>query len=106
MTQADSATRALRRSLDSEPTRDQGQAEISVTTPLPAGRASFCSKPSRENAAHWYATAPWPVERLKEKHGEPAKELAQTVDAGTWVGLHKAVAEQVALHAGLTEGAA
>jgi hypothetical protein len=46
------------------------------------------------------------VERLKEKHGEPAKELAQTVDAGTWVALHKAVAEQVALHAGLTEGAA
>jgi hypothetical protein len=46
------------------------------------------------------------VDKLKAKHGEPAKDLDQTVDAGTWVALHKAVAAQVALHAGLTEGAA
>lgn len=89
-----------------EPTRDQGQAEITVTTPLPSGWASFCSKPSRENAPHWYATAPWPVDTLKAQYGEPAKELDQTVDASTWVALHKAVAAQVALHAVLTEGAA
>jgi hypothetical protein len=46
------------------------------------------------------------VDTLKAQYGEPAKELDQTVDASTWVALHKAVAAQVALHAVLTEGAA
>ncbi|KOG22022.1 hypothetical protein ADK36_13890 [Streptomyces viridochromogenes] len=100
MTQADSAAPALRRSLDSDPTQGQGQAEITATTPLPPGWSSFCSKPTRTDPAHWYATAPWDADVINLSHGLRGDEnqLTQTVDAETWRGLHRVVAEQVLLH--------
>lgn len=104
MTQADSAL-ALRRSLDPESTHGQGQAEkITAKTPLPAGWASFCSKPDSMNQAHWYATAPWDVEALQEKHGEAAADLVPTVAAETWARLHHEVQAQEELHRHLTQG--
>jgi hypothetical protein len=106
-TQADSPS-GLRRSLDSKPTQGQGQAassEIDVTTPLPKGWASFCSKPDPRpggQQARWYATAPWNVPSLHRSLGKSASGLYCTVDASTWVELHQAVAEQVEIYERIT----
>lgn len=110
MTQADSAP-ALRMSLDSRPTHGQGQAaEITATTPLPDGWGSFCSKPDEKYAAHWYATAPWPVNMIKQSVSDGVRDVAnklcQTVDAETWPELHAAVAAQQALYELLREAEA
>jgi len=102
MTQADSA-RALRMSLDSNPSAGKGQA--TALTPLPKGWGSFCSKPGSDETGRWYATAPWNVDALKTRFGAMADDLEQTVCADTWPALHKAVAVQVALHLRLIGGA-
>lgn len=99
MTQADTA-HAVRRSLDSKPTR--GLERASIKDPLPDGWAAFCSKPDRTRGevGHWYATAPY----LAFKVGGDGNRcpLAQTVDAETWWDLHVKVQCEVETYRRLT----
>lgn len=97
MTQADSAL-ALRRSLDSDPTTGQGQAQA-----LPQGWGSFRSKNDHTpEKPHWYAVSPFAVEALKAEFGREAYGLLHTVHAKTWEGLRTEVFKQVALYRRLT----
>lgn len=107
MTQVDSsAARQLGRPLDSKPTHGSGQVDVSATTPLPPGWASFCSKPDRHSPSHWYATPPYNVTALQKRYGAAARSLLYTVDAKSWAHLHIAVAEQVEMYERITLGAA
>lgn len=101
MTQADS-TSVLRRSLEPEPILP-GPGSATIKTPLPDGWAYFCSKPDAGVTSHWYATPPWNVQKLKDKHGKDAWGLEHTVVGTTWRALHVAVADQMLLYFGLGE---
>jgi hypothetical protein len=83
---------------------------IDATTALPDGWASLCSNPDSNHHAHWYATAPWQVDRIKANVSDEMRDLAmkleQTVDADSWPLLHAAVSAQVALYTALTGGGA
>lgn len=93
MTQADS-TQVLGMSLDRPTGADQVAGTINVTTPLPPGWGSFCSKPDEESIPRWYATSPYNVAALRDKYGKAAWPLQATVEAETWPRLHAVVAEQ------------
>ncbi|QPB09753.1 hypothetical protein CPT_Shaeky_066 [Streptomyces phage Shaeky] len=99
-TQADSA-RALRKSLDSPALGDQAPT-------MPEGWGCFVSEPAvyanGVTASRWYASSPYPVERLKRVLGEAAWHLAPTVWADTWEELCGKVAEQERLYARLSGG--
>lgn len=72
--------------------------DVSVTTPLPKGWGSFCSRPDDKNPAHWYATAPYDADLVNDRHGlEGVSGLVQTVHAATWPELHVEVASQLSI---------
>lgn len=96
MPQVDSsAERHLRRPLDFDPTQGQGQV-------LPKGWGSFRSEPGSNEPSHYYASAPWNAEALRDKYGEAARELANTVSATTLRELCDLVSAQVSLYRRLT----
>jgi hypothetical protein len=70
--------------------------------PLPKGWKAFSSEPDGTNAAHWYATSPYPVDVLKEEYGRDAYELYPTVAAATWPELHAEVVAQAEMYKRLT----
>ncbi|MFF4749862.1 hypothetical protein ACWD5R_19815 [Streptomyces sp. NPDC002514] len=71
---------------------------------LPEGWTSFSSQPDGTDAAHWYATSPYPVDALKAEYGRTALPLCRTVAAATWSELHAQVAGQAELYERLTGG--
>ncbi|MEU9334972.1 hypothetical protein AB0D49_17655 [Streptomyces sp. NPDC048290] len=76
---------------------------------LPDGWTSFRSKSDGGEPPHWYATAPYDVDALRDRigadrAGDPAWNLAHTVDAPSLPELRARVAEQVALHRALVGG--
>ena len=83
----------------------QSQQRTSTRPRLPKGWTSFSSQPDSNNAAHWYAASPYPVEALKAENGEAARPLCHTVSAATWSELNAEVAAQVELYERLTGGA-
>lgn len=87
------------------PKPSHGSGQVDVTTPLPDGWASFCSRPDRRHEPHWYATPPYNVTALHKSHGGAAAGLIYTVEAKSWERLHTAVAEQVELYEALCTGA-
>ena len=77
----------------------------SVTTPLPDGWRSFCSKPDQytNEPGRWYAVAPYDAETINQEFGLlfETECLMQTVHAESWQTLHAVVEEQVARHVAL-----
>jgi hypothetical protein len=61
-----------------------------------------------ESGAHWYATAPWHVDRIKANASDYDRpyvgKLEQTVDAPTWPTLAAKVAQQVRIFEEFVEG--
>ncbi|WP_163010812.1 hypothetical protein [Streptomyces dangxiongensis] len=55
-----------------------------ATARLPEGWKPLESAPASDGARHWYATAPFSAEALREQYGEEAAGLAQTVDGPSW----------------------
>lgn len=122
MTQADSTPAVLGRSLE----RDSEESPVSLPVPvpmysptihgtqadhkrkppeeLPRGWRSFFSRQGEfrnEEELHWYATAPWSVNKIKERLGKApgtvrdmSLKLSATVDAVTWDELKLKVEEQ------------
>ncbi|NYI06096.1 hypothetical protein [Allostreptomyces psammosilenae] len=114
MTQADSATTALRRSLDSDAecarpgqatTRKKKRRRATCTDDLPAGWTAFFSKADPAVEGYWYAVAPYLAANLPPyKPGTDEQQtLSQTVVAYTWADLHEKVAAEVELYRKITD---
>ncbi|MEU9332192.1 hypothetical protein AB0D49_03380 [Streptomyces sp. NPDC048290] len=87
-----------------------GSAQGSDTSAaLPDGWTSFRSQSDGGEPPHWYATAPYDVDALRnrigaDRAGDPAWNLAHTVTAPSLPELRARVADQVALHGLLVDG--
>jgi hypothetical protein len=87
---------------EGDSTMTDTRRRTSAHAPLPNGWKAFSSEPDGNNAAHWYATSPYPVNALKAQHGKEAYELYPTVAAVTWPELHAEVVAQVEMYQRLT----
>lgn len=84
------------------PHRGAGAAPDMSAEPLPDGWGSFVSEAGGGVPSHWYASSPYPVDRLKRERGRDAYGLVPTVFGATYEELRAAALAQAELYERLT----